>query len=72
MNQTPQAEKKSKLHRYKFGSKDRRFYASAAAMLALILAPFALYAALSSENQVLSAVFFAIIACSMLLVVIIS
>lgn len=41
-------------------------------MLALILAPFALYAALNQGNQILSGLFFAVIAGSMLLVVIIS
>lgn len=41
-------------------------------MLALILAPFALYAALDRGNTVLSALFFAVIAGTMVLVVILS
>lgn len=61
-----------KMRLINFGGRNRRFYAAGAAMLALILVPFALYAALSQGNQILSGLFFAVIAGSMLLVVIIS
>lgn len=63
---------RANIHLVRFGGKNRRFYASAAAMLALILAPFGLYTALDRGNPVLSALFFAVIAGSMLLVVILS
>lgn len=43
-----------------------------AAMLALILAPFGLYAALNQGNQILSGLFFAVIAGSMVLILIVS
>lgn len=55
-----------KLRLLNFGGKNRRFYAAATAMLALILAPFGLYAALNQGNQLLSGLFFAIIAGGML------
>lgn len=55
-----------------FSGKNRRFYALAASMLALILAPFGLYAALGSENGVLSALFFAVIAGTTALVAVLS
>jgi len=64
--------KKFRIHLLNFGGKNRRFYAAAAAMLALILAPFGLYAALNLGNQFLSGLFFAVIAGSMVLILIVS
>ena len=55
-----------KLRLFNLGGKNRRFYAAAAAMLALILVPFGLYAALNQGNQLLAGIFFAIITGSML------
>lgn len=72
MEKRQKAGKRLKLNLINFGGRNRRFYAAGTAMLALILAPFALYAALNQGNQILSGLFFAVIAGSMLLVVIIS
>jgi len=52
--------------------KNRRFYVQAVSMLALILTPFGLYAALSAGNTVLSALLFAVIAGTMALVAVLS
>lgn len=72
MESKDQSAKKYTISFINFTGKNRRFYASGAAMLALILAPFALYAALDRGNTVLSALFFAVIAGTMVLVVILS
>lgn len=71
---TPQdkPEKGSMKRSRPFSGKNRRFYALAASMLALILAPFGLYAALGSGNGVLAALFFAVIAGTTALVAILS
>ncbi len=45
---------------------------AATAMLTLILAPFGLYAALNQGNQILSGIFFAVIAGCMLVVIAVS
>lgn len=58
--------RRSKLRLFNLGGKNRRFYAAAAAMLALILAPFGLFAALNQGSHLLSGAFFAIITGSML------
>ena len=63
---TPQGHKKLRL--LNFGGKNRRFYTAVAAMLALILSPFGLYAALNQGNQLLSGLFFVIIAACMLVI----
>lgn len=63
--------KKLRFHLLKFGGM-KGVYAAAAAMLALILAPFGLYAALNQGNQILSGLFFAVIAGSMVLILIVS
>jgi len=55
-----------------FGGKNRRFYAAMLTMLALVLAPFGLYAALNHGNLMLSGLFFAIIAGSMLLILVVA
>ena len=60
------SEGRRKLRLFNLGGKNRRFYATAAAMLALILVPFGLYAALNQGNQLLAGIFFAIITGSML------
>lgn len=52
--------------------KNMRFYASAAAMLALILVPFGLYTALDHANIVLSTLLFVVIAGTMGLTAVIS
>ncbi|MHB8193935.1 MAG: hypothetical protein ACYDGL_11745 [Bellilinea sp.] len=63
--------KKLRIHLLKFGGM-KGVYAAAAAMLALILAPFGLYAALNQGNPILSGLFFAVIAGSMVLILIVS
>ncbi|HAL17892.1 MAG TPA: hypothetical protein DCP32_14455 [Anaerolineaceae bacterium] len=60
------SEGRRKLRLFNLGGKNRRFYATAAAMLALILVPFGLYAALNQGNQLLAGILFAIITGSML------
>jgi hypothetical protein len=52
--------------------KNRRFNITLAVMAALILAPFGLYAALNQGNAILSGLFFAVIAGSMILILIFS
>lgn len=71
MKQQNPGAKKFRIHLLKFGGM-KRVYAAAAAMLALILAPFGLYAALNQGNQILSGLFFAVIAGSMVLILIVS
>ena len=51
----------------KFGGTNRRFYASALVMLLLVLAPFGLYVALKSGNEILAGILFAVITGAMLL-----
>lgn len=60
--------RRSKLRLFNLVGKNRRLYAATAAMLALILAPFGLYAALNQGNQLLAGIFFAIITGSMLII----
>lgn len=43
-----------------FGGKNRRFYASTGAMLALILAPFGMYAALNAGEDGIAGLLFAV------------
>lgn len=71
MKQHNQDAKKFRIHLLDFGGM-KGVYATAAAMLALILAPFGLYAALNQGNQILSGLFFAIIAGSMVLILIVT
>lgn len=59
---------RGKFRLFNLGGKNRRFYAAAAAMLALILAPFGLYAALNQGSHLFAGIFFAIITGSMLMI----
>jgi len=55
-----------------FGGKNRKFYLATAIMLALILAPFGMYAALIRGNDLISGLFFIVIAGCMGLMLLIS
>ncbi len=59
---------RGKFRLFNLGGKNRRFYAAAAAMLALILAPFGLYTALNQGSHLLAGIFFVIITGSMLMI----